>query len=114
MRDVLLLILGWLLGTLSPGISESLARRSRRRELIKALAVELHELRYKLALILAQVRSKLGTVDQAMLDFTKPILFAYVGDAEDAAMLDATKRLLAKCDSSYIALLNSQSGSKAS
>jgi len=107
MNDVVLVVLGWLLGTLSPGIAESIGRAKRRRAILRVLATELHELRFKLALVLTRVRSKLRTMDQAMLDVVRPIVLGYGRDSEDdAGFMDATKKLLDKGDAAFIAVHN--------
>jgi len=107
--DVILVVLGWLLGTLSPGISDAIGRARRRRAIRRVLATELHELRFMLALVLERMRSKLRTMDQAVLNLVRPILLAYRDNTEDVAILEAAKKLLEKGDAVYIALHNAPS-----
>jgi hypothetical protein len=107
--DVFVLILGWLLGALSPGLAAAIERPKQRTELIVAVARELHEIRYLLAHVLVLLRSKLKTMDQATLDLIKPLLLEYKGDEQDTEHLEATEKLLAAGDAAYIALHNAGS-----
>src|SRR5215831_14541579 len=64
MREVLVLLAGWLLGLLSPQIVETIGRRYRRPELMRSIYVELDELRYKLLTIRCMIRQHYGTLDR--------------------------------------------------
>jgi len=99
-------VVGWILGLASPKAVDWLGRADRREELIGAIATELTELRFLVALVLQQLRSHLRSMDQATLDLIRPILLAPTTDPGDAAHLDATKQLLALGDTAYIDLHN--------
>lgn len=112
--NVLFVFFGWLLGTLSPGVVEAIGKRKRRAELMLGFAAELSELRFRIVLVLTRLHSKLRTMDQGVLDITKPLLLSYRGDREDSVALEGTKQLLARGDAAYIALHNSDSESERS
>ncbi|HXM38263.1 MAG TPA: hypothetical protein VN908_06340 [Gemmatimonadales bacterium] len=111
LQQLLLVLLGGLLATLSPGIVDAIARKKRRVEFRQVVSTELHELRFLLALILIRVHGKLHTMNQEAVDLIRPILLEYKGHADDVALLDATKKLLGKGDASFIALHNAPAGS---
>src|SRR5712691_10618731 len=89
------------------GVSDAIGRHRQRVSLMVAFATELHELRFLLALVLLQVHSKLRTLDQGVLDLMRPIFLGYEErDGDDAALLAATKQLLARGDAAFIAIHN--------
>jgi hypothetical protein len=92
--DIGLVIVGWLLGTLSPGIVEAIARTKRKKQLFASLAQEAHELRYKLALVAHRVRGKYGTMDHATLQLIKAIILSYTGFEPDSDLAANYRKLL--------------------
>ena len=60
----LTLIVGWSLGLFSPHITGWITRRSRRKRLLRAIAVELSELRVSLAQAAWTLRTKTGSLDK--------------------------------------------------
>jgi hypothetical protein len=109
-RELLLVILGGLLATLNPGIVDYIARKRRKKAFAQVLSTELHELRLILALILIRVHVKFHSMNQESVDLMRPILLAYKGHVDDAAALDATKKLLGKGDAAFIAIHNAPGG----
>jgi hypothetical protein len=106
-RDVLLLILGWLLGTLSPGIGRAILRSRRRAELLRGLNYECSELRFTLANALFSTRRSLREIDQPTLDLVKPILLNYAG-TEEAKLVAAAQQLFNQPDASVIQWANDE------
>lgn len=107
-EDVLLVILGWFLGTLSPEISNAIARRKRRGSLKEILAAELNELRYTLAVVVIRLRTKTSTMSQATLDLSRNVIFSYAGDVDHQKVVEGMKKLLAQGDAFYIQLHNAK------
>src|SRR5438046_1190211 len=110
LADILLVLLGWLLGTLTPGVTEAIRRPKWRAELFAALRSELSELRYKLALVAHNMRGRTGTMSRESLSLIRPIILGYGGTPEDAEFQSAFKRLMSGGDDAYIALHNSRKG----
>jgi hypothetical protein len=104
--DILLILFGWLLGALCPGIIEAIRKRKTRSALFAAFSAELHDLRFSLAILHEATRSRLQTMDQGTLDFVRPILLDYQGDDDDRKMIAGLKQLFEQGDATYIALSN--------
>ncbi len=78
-EKLLLLILGWLLGMLGPVVTEAIKRR-RENSLVKlALAAELREVSYKLALTNYSINIHFGSVDRAYLQWLQRAIANYHG-----------------------------------
>ena len=58
------LLVGWLMGLLSPLIVDSIRRRRERKEIKQALITELQELQYRLASGVFLTTQKLGECDR--------------------------------------------------
>ncbi|TSC83339.1 MAG: hypothetical protein G01um101419_22 [Parcubacteria group bacterium Gr01-1014_19] len=94
LKDVLLLILGWLLGLLAPGIV-ALIRDKREGNIIKkALVSELHEFRYRLMLNVYQIESKYGRLDHDFFEWAQAILVDYEGINSEESLLNTIGPLL--------------------
>ena len=76
---VLLIILGWLFGLLTPIITNHNLRARENKEVLLALQVELSELKYRLACAVYRVNMHNGTVDRHLLEWLKPIFENYTG-----------------------------------
>lgn len=109
-RDLLLVVLGGLLATLSPGIVDAIARRRRKAAFGQVLSTELHELRLITALILIRVHVKFRSMNQESVDLIRPILLGYKGHTDDASALDAAKKLLGQGDAAFMGIQNSLGG----
>ena len=78
-EKVLFILLGWLLGMLSPIILDTIRKRQNISEFRAALKTEVHELRYRLACVTYMVQLKYGKVNKKLLTWIKPILDDYKG-----------------------------------
>jgi len=106
-RDVLLVLLGWSLGTLSPSIQRAILRQRRRAELLRGLAYECHELRFTLACALYSTRRSLRAFDQSTLDLLEPLLLNYHGAGyRDVTPVFAT--ILAEPDAQLLSWANDE------
>jgi hypothetical protein len=77
--SILYLLLGWLIGIISPGIAERIRREHRRRELVRSILSELTALQYMMAIVAHVMRGKLATVTDEFLDWIAPIVARYDG-----------------------------------
>ncbi|HBB98500.1 MAG TPA: hypothetical protein DC054_24220 [Blastocatellia bacterium] len=73
-KTIVFVLLGWLLGLLSPRIIESIQRRYRRTDLRKSLFIELEGLRVTLASLLYVIASNDGTVNRELIELVEPIM----------------------------------------
>jgi hypothetical protein len=73
------LMFGWLLGMLSPAVIEEIRRRRRLRLLEQAMAQELHELQYQMALKAFVIRQRSAKLDDEFLSWFEQILASYTG-----------------------------------
>jgi hypothetical protein len=93
MHDLLYLLLGWLLGLLSPGIAERIRRKQKARDLVTSVVGELAELQYTVALVGARLRMKLGTNSDVFLDWLLPIVKSYKGAGKIQGFDDTVAKL---------------------
>lgn len=77
--EVFYIILGWLLGILSPGIISSIALHYKRDSLRRVIIGELKDLRKRLVFIPYAVNSRYGTFDKNLFVWTK----THTDDIED-------------------------------
>ncbi len=76
---ILFLLLGWLLGLISPIIVDVIKRRRERVEIRASLKTELTELRYRLACVVHFVEMRFGEANRDLLLWLKPIIESYEG-----------------------------------
>lgn len=80
------IILGWLLGLLSPAIVDVIRRYYRQREIRSGIIGELAELRFRMAAAVWMFEGRFGTYDRVMLNWLVSVLETYEG-ATDATRL---------------------------
>lgn len=83
------LLVGWLLGLLSPRIDERIRRRYRRKELEKSLIAELRDLRYRMAVGAHQISVHQGLDTDELLDWLLQTVRAYEGPLSDPGHIEA-------------------------
>ena len=110
MSDPLSIVLGWLFGTLTPGIADAIRQPKRRSALAKALRADFDELRYKLALVADRMRARTGTMDEASLALIREVIESYRGTEADRAFQQSFGKLLARGTATYIAAHNEMKG----
>ena len=94
LKDVLLILLGWLLGLLSPVITTAIKDKREGEILKKALESELQELRYRLMLSVYLVQFKYGTLDHEFFEWAQSILTKYKGINSGDSLLKVLGPLL--------------------
>ena len=92
---ILMAILGWLFGMLTPGIVERIRRPYRRKELTEAIVDEMHSLEFVMALMAYAIRARYADVSDAFMDEILPVLESYNGSDRDEKTVEAMKRLRA-------------------
>jgi hypothetical protein len=76
------IVIGWLLGALTPVISEELTAKRRRVAIQRAIAGELVEFRYRVAMHVFLGQLRFGTFDRPFLEWIYPRLRDYKGVVE--------------------------------
>jgi hypothetical protein len=97
-KTIIAILIGWLLGLLSPPIVEWIQRRRRRAELVKSFQIELEGLRLSLASVTYSLGSRRGDVDRELLEVIEPILRSDTTFPEALGMADAVRLLMELSD----------------
>jgi hypothetical protein len=79
LNGIFLLLVGWLLGMLSPAVIEGIRRRRRLKLLERAIALELHEVQYTMALKAFVIRQRVAKLDDDFLLWLEQIFTVYKG-----------------------------------
>jgi hypothetical protein len=102
--QILFLVLGWLLGLLSPVIVDWFTKKRRMAELQRALLVELGELKFSLARTTLAVVGAIAAWDREYLTWLKAAFESYRGARdEDRKLLLATVTGLLELDDQQLA-----------
>ncbi len=80
MKSILLILIGWLLGILSPRIVDIIKLKYKRRELAAAMKSEFEDLQYRMAITSLLIAEKYEIVTKDYLLWIKPILTQYKGN----------------------------------
>jgi hypothetical protein len=91
LQPVLLLLMGWAMGLLSPGIVERIRRKYRQRDVMQAVIDELHGLRFTMMWVAYTVRAHNCKVTDEFLDNILPIIDAYHGPDRDERSITSLK-----------------------
>jgi hypothetical protein len=93
--QILFLVIGWLLGLLSPVVVDFFTRKRRQLEVKQGLRVELAELRFSLVNSTLSVASSAGALDQEYVAWLKAALEGQRGAREEdrKALLDTVGKL---------------------
>ncbi|MBA3599089.1 MAG: hypothetical protein H0W40_17195 [Methylibium sp.] len=95
MREIGLILFGWLLGLLGPALVEAIKQRRQVDRVFTALAQELHQLRYRLTLACQGVLAGLGKVDDGHLRWLQKQLAGYRGPHDKTTLTTYVEKLLA-------------------
>jgi hypothetical protein len=93
--QILFLVVGWLLGLLSPVVADFVSRKRRQLEIKQGLGVELAELRFSLVSATLSVASSGGALDQEYVAWLKAALESQRGAREEdrRALLETVGKL---------------------
>jgi hypothetical protein len=94
LKDVGLLLLGWLFGLLAGPISEAIRRTRRRTELVDAIKAELRQCRHLMASLAFRLKSHIAEVDQDFLQWLVPIEEEEAQLSGDDRMIQSLRNLL--------------------
>lgn len=98
MAEVGFVLLGWLLGVLSPLITRHSERARRKTEIGNGLRAELAELRIRLAMASYLITLRHGQFDRSYLTWLRPFFEAYRGSHPAQKTLDVISSMLEYSD----------------
>jgi hypothetical protein len=90
------LILGWLLGLLSPGIAERINRKYRKSDFMATVFTELGELQLKMALVAYRLHRRGGSLNEERLTLIGNVVRQYSGPEEDKDSLAAARQFFSQ------------------
>ena len=105
---ILTILLGWLLGLLTPVISDRIHRPYRRRDIVQAVVDEMLGLQYTLATVAHLIRVRNANVTNAFLDQILPIVEGYEGPDRSDDIPIGLKKLRSVSEQERAAALQSK------
>src|SRR4051812_38764967 len=102
--SIALVIVGWLLGVLSPAMIEIIRRQRDYPLLQQALRLDLAELRLVLAFNAIGLKTARGLLDRKLLEWQRDVLTSYRGKSDMTKMLETTNTMLSYSDADLNAL----------
>jgi hypothetical protein len=109
-EKLLLLALGWLLGMLGPVVTVAINRRRENCQVKVALAAELREVSYKLALASYLINIHFGTVDRPYLQWLQRVTASHKGPSLVETTQGSIEMQLSLPEPQLAALVKSQTG----
>lgn len=111
LETILAILLGWLLGLLTPVISDRIRRPYRRRDLVRAVVEEMLSLQYTLATVAYLVRSRRADLPDAFLDLILPLFEQYEGPDRSDSFIETLKKFRAIPERDRSAILQTKQDS---
>lgn len=91
--NVLYLLLGWLLGLLSPQVAERIKRHYQKSDLRCGIISELKEIKVRVVSAVYLLAKKIGTYDKELIEWVKKHLEGYEGSYPTKRMLSSLEKL---------------------
>jgi len=91
--SVLLIILGWLLGIISPGLTSRISNHYKKLALKKAIICELNDLKIRLAYIPLRVHPGYGTLDKQIFRWVQEQTSDFTGLEDDPNVISKLKSI---------------------
>lgn len=102
------ILLGWLLGLLSPVIVDRIRRRHREKEVKEGIFTELRDLRFRMVVAAYRLESRFGSFDRKMLNWVTSILEKYKGVPEADRLFELIKKYSILDDKAFQAIVEHQ------
>lgn len=106
MNEVLFIILGWLLGIISPRLIDSIKSHYEKYDFLSAIKVEAKDLQYRLSLGSYTIAQREGILDREKLIWFKEKLLAYEGSEPKEPILLLVNTVLNSESESELQALN--------
>lgn len=94
LTELLYLLLGWLLGLLSPLVVDGARKRRQTPALYRALMRELQDLRYRLVMSVYLIQQSRGRLTPEILHWAIPLVEKYDGSYRSNAMVSRLRKLV--------------------
>lgn len=104
MEELFYLLLGWLLGLISPRIVDTIQAKYFRRDLARAIRSETEDLLYRVAITSFLLTYKYGDISREYLVWLKPKLLRYEGNEPVESIRKLAETLHAAPDDQLVAL----------
>lgn len=112
MRDILLIILGWLLGILSPILQENIKQKRDTKKISAAIINELNDLEYRLMLFAFRLFAHIGKMNIYFISWAASVKENYSGPFINEETANAIVRLSALSNDEIIRLFPDRSETK--
>src|SRR5262245_16662104 len=96
--EALYIVLGWILGLLSPPLADLIQKPYRRKKVRESLFIEMEELSRRLAANTYLIYDQQGRIDREFLDWIKPVMGSYKRRHSKKPLAEQTDQLLALTD----------------
>jgi hypothetical protein len=101
MENIIYLALGWLIGLLSPTITEKIKKEYKKEELLYGFLSELEETKYRLALMVYILEADHGVLNRELVQWAISNIENYEGSYADEIDLDALKKITTYPDEQF-------------
>ncbi|MBI3778746.1 MAG: hypothetical protein HY274_07535 [Gammaproteobacteria bacterium] len=101
MNEIALVILGWLLGLLSPLVVQGIRNEYRRREIEKGILAELVDVRFRMASVVYITTIRFGNYDRDLVKWLIPLFEEYQGENPKENLLDLLRKQLELDDKKF-------------
>lgn len=98
MNEIGFLLLGWLLGMLSPLIVDAARRKRLRQDMAQAIKTEAEDLQYRVAITSFLLAQRYGDISRDYLIWLKPKLAAYKGNEPVEGVRQSVEQLISTPD----------------
>ncbi len=105
MEQITFILLGWLLGLLSPVIVEKISSEYNKKQFFKAACTELHDLQYRIVILCFMLGQRYGTIDSEFLQWIKPIIKNYKGYETNESVIKIVDTLLTCNEAQFNAMI---------
>jgi hypothetical protein len=112
MKEILLIILGWLLGILSPILQEKIQQRRNTKKISAAIITELNDLEYRLMFLAFGIFNHIGKINKEFLSWAASVKENYSGPFGNEETNNAIVRLSALSDDDITRLFPDRSQAK--
>lgn len=92
MRELLILLLGWLFGMLSPIIVDKIKQQRTNKAIKNAIINEMNDLEYRLMLFSFTIFAHVGRIKQDFLRWAVSVMAKYTGPYENKKMYEIMKK----------------------
>lgn len=98
MKEIGLVVLGAILASFAPLLSELILKPYRKGKLKKSLIIELIDLRHKLASVAMQLATSHGTINRELMEWEASILFSGEHQYDNPSLKEVTTQMLSLDD----------------